>query len=152
MKTRPVTEWNSGRPIQRRGSVGGAPTGMYPCAPGGADDYVYIHVATSRMWDALCVAIHKPQLADDVRFATGRSRMENARALQPEVEYAKDAYDCARGADFVVLLTEWNEFRALDLEALGSSLKTKVLIDLRNVYDPETLRAAGWKYVGVGRP
>jgi UDPglucose 6-dehydrogenase len=78
--------------------------------------------------------------------------MDNARALRPEVEYAKDAYDCARGADFVVLLTEWNEFRALDLEALGASLKSKVLIDLRNVYDPETLRAAGWKYVGVGRP
>jgi formyl-CoA transferase len=86
MKTRPVTEWNSGRPAQRRGSAGGAPTGMYPCAPGGPNDYIYIHVATTRMWDALCVAIGKPHLADDPRFATGRSRVENARLLRTEIE------------------------------------------------------------------
>ncbi|HEY7862907.1 MAG TPA: UDP-glucose/GDP-mannose dehydrogenase family protein [Thermoanaerobaculia bacterium] len=95
---------------------------------------------------------------DGILKAGGRVRafdpaaMENARALRPEVEYAKDAYDCARGADYVVLLTEWNDFRALDLELLGDALKSKVLIDLRNVYDPETLRTAGWTYVGVGRP
>ncbi len=86
MKTRPVTEWGSGKAIQRRGSRGGAPTGMYPCAPGGANDYVYIHVATTRMWDALCVGIGKPHLADDPRFVTGRSRMENAPALRTEIE------------------------------------------------------------------
>ncbi len=86
MKTRPVTEWGSGRPIQRRGSAGGAPTGMYPCAPGGPNDYIYIHVATTRMWDSLCVGIGKPHLADDERFATGRSRMENAKELRQEIE------------------------------------------------------------------
>jgi UDPglucose 6-dehydrogenase len=78
--------------------------------------------------------------------------MENARAILPEVEYAADAYDCARGADFAVLATEWNEFRALDLAELGTALNAKILIDLRNVYDPDILRAAGWKYTGVGRP
>ncbi len=93
MKTRPVTEWATGRPILRRGSRGGAPTGMYPCAPGGPNDYVYIHVATTRMWDALCVGIDKPQLADDPRFATGRTRAENAEQLRVEIE----EWTCARG-------------------------------------------------------
>ncbi len=78
--------------------------------------------------------------------------MENSRPVLPAVAFARDAYDCAAGADFLVLLTEWNEFRALDLEALGRALKARVLVDLRNVYDPSELRAAGWQYTSVGRP
>jgi UDPglucose 6-dehydrogenase len=78
--------------------------------------------------------------------------MENTRALLPELHYAADAYDCAAGADFVVLATEWNEFRALDLERLGRCMRSRTMIDLRNVYDPHELRAAGWSYTGVGRP
>jgi UDPglucose 6-dehydrogenase len=78
--------------------------------------------------------------------------MDNARAILPEVYYARDAYDCAAGADFVVLATEWNEFRALDLERLGKALKGRTLIDLRNVYEPSEMRGSGWKYAGVGRP
>jgi UDPglucose 6-dehydrogenase len=77
--------------------------------------------------------------------------MENSRDLLPDLYYARDVYDCASGADFVVLATEWNEFRALDLEHLGRLLKSKTMIDLRNVYEPEEMRAAGWKYIGVGR-
>ena len=77
--------------------------------------------------------------------------MENARAVLPELTYARDVYDCVNGADFVLLATEWNEFRALDLEHLGRLLKSKTMIDLRNVYEPKEMRAAGWKYVGVGR-
>jgi UDPglucose 6-dehydrogenase len=77
--------------------------------------------------------------------------MENTKALFPQLHYAKDAYDCAAGADFVVLLTEWNEFRALDLETLAQAVRSKTMIDLRNVYDPRELRAAGWSYTGVGR-
>ncbi|MGH9315859.1 MAG: UDP-glucose dehydrogenase family protein [Thermoanaerobaculia bacterium] len=77
--------------------------------------------------------------------------MENARAVLPELTYARDVYDCVNGADFVLLATEWNEFRALDLEHLGRLLKAKTMIDLRNVYEPKEMRAAGWKYVGVGR-
>jgi UDPglucose 6-dehydrogenase len=50
-----------------------------------------------------------------------------------------------------VLATEWNEFRALNLQELGRRLKSKILIDLRNVYEPKEMRAAGWKYTGVGR-
>jgi UDPglucose 6-dehydrogenase len=78
--------------------------------------------------------------------------MENTKAIFPQLAYAKDAYDCATGADFVVLATEWNEFRALDLDALGRALTGRVMVDLRNVYDPKEMRAAGWSYTGVGRP
>ena len=78
--------------------------------------------------------------------------MENTKALFPRLHYARDAYDCAEGADFVVIATEWNEFRALDLERLGRAVRARTMIDLRNVYDPDELRAAGWSYTGVGRP
>jgi UDPglucose 6-dehydrogenase len=77
--------------------------------------------------------------------------MPNARALHPDLHYARDAYDCAAGADFLVLATEWNEFRALDLSRLAGLLRAPTMIDLRNVYDPKEMSAAGWKYVGVGR-
>jgi UDPglucose 6-dehydrogenase len=77
--------------------------------------------------------------------------MENTRAILPQLHYAEDVYDCARGADFVVLATEWNEFRALDLRHLGSLLKSRTMVDLRNVYEPREMRAAGWSYTGVGR-
>jgi UDPglucose 6-dehydrogenase len=78
--------------------------------------------------------------------------MDNARQLHPDLHYARDAYDCADGADFLVLATEWNEFRALDLERLSGLLRSRVMLDLRNVYDPAEMRAAGWTYAGVGRP
>lgn len=77
--------------------------------------------------------------------------MKNSRDVLPALTYARDVYDCANGADFVLLATEWNEFRALDLEKLGRLLRSKTMIDLRNVYEPKEMRAAGWKYVGVGR-
>jgi len=77
--------------------------------------------------------------------------MANARAVFPELYYAKDVYDCAEGADLLVLATEWNEFRALDFSRLGRLMKSKTVVDLRNVYEPRELKAAGWSYTGVGR-
>ncbi len=77
--------------------------------------------------------------------------VENARAILPEVVFASDAYDCATGADFLVLATEWNEFRALNLAELARRLRSKTMIDLRNVYEPKEMRAAGWNYTAVGR-
>jgi UDPglucose 6-dehydrogenase len=77
--------------------------------------------------------------------------MPNARAVLPDLEYAKDAYDCATGADFLVLATEWNAFRKLDLERLSSLLSRKTMVDLRNVYEPDEMRKLGWTYAGVGR-
>jgi UDPglucose 6-dehydrogenase len=75
----------------------------------------------------------------------------NTKAAHPDLHYARDAYDCADGADFLVLATEWNEFRALDLQRLSRLLRSKTMIDLRNVYEPKEMKAAGWTYVGVGR-
>jgi UDPglucose 6-dehydrogenase len=77
--------------------------------------------------------------------------MENSRAVAKGVHYATDAYDCAAGADFVVLATEWNEFRALDLARLAKVMSSPTMIDLRNVYDPKVMKEAGWNYAGVGR-
>jgi UDPglucose 6-dehydrogenase len=77
--------------------------------------------------------------------------MPNARAVHPDLQYARDAYDCAAGADFLVLATEWNAFRALDLARLASVMRSKTMIDLRNVYEPADMRRAGWSYSGVGR-
>jgi UDPglucose 6-dehydrogenase len=67
------------------------------------------------------------------------------------LEFASDAYDCAVGCDALVLATEWNEFRALDFERLAETMKARVLVDLRNIYEPAEMRALGWKYAGVGR-
>ena len=77
--------------------------------------------------------------------------MDNARAVHPDVHYAEDAYDCAAGADFIVLATEWNAFRKLDLERLKAGLRSTTMIDLRNVYEPDEMRRLGWTYAGVGR-
>jgi UDPglucose 6-dehydrogenase len=77
--------------------------------------------------------------------------MENARAVLAGVVYGRHAYDCAEGCDALVLVTEWNEFRALDFERLERVMRGKVLVDLRNVYEPEEVRALGWTYAGVGR-
>jgi UDPglucose 6-dehydrogenase len=79
--------------------------------------------------------------------------MANARPLLPEaVEYAANALDAAEGADALVLLTEWNEFRALSPARLKRAMRGNVLLDLRNAWDPEAMRAAGFRYRSVGRP
>lgn len=79
--------------------------------------------------------------------------MEQARSLLPEsVQYCADALDAAAGADAVVLVTEWNEFRALAPGRLRDTMRGRVLVDLRNVYDPAAMRAAGFEYHSVGRP
>ncbi|WP_262027490.1 UDP-glucose dehydrogenase family protein [Microvirga sp. Mcv34] len=77
--------------------------------------------------------------------------MSAARAVLTDVQYARDAYDCARGADALVLVTEWDAFRALDLTRLKATLAAPVVVDLRNVYRPEEMRRHGFTYVSVGR-
>jgi formyl-CoA transferase len=76
-----------GNPIPRRGNQGGRlqPYDLFPCAPGGPNDYVYIMVATSRMWDNFCLAIGRPELAADERFATPKARITHHRELYDEV-------------------------------------------------------------------
>jgi UDPglucose 6-dehydrogenase len=78
--------------------------------------------------------------------------MDQARALLSEVTYAADPYDCAEGADALVLVTEWDAFRALDFARLRERMAQPVLVDLRNVYRPQDIQARGFRYVSVGRP
>ncbi|MBY6265446.1 UDP-glucose/GDP-mannose dehydrogenase family protein [Azospirillum sp. 412522] len=78
--------------------------------------------------------------------------MHEAGKLLPGVEWAKDAYGTLEGADCVAILTEWNEFRALDLRRVKSMLKRPVMIDLRNIYNPEDMAKAGFTYTSIGRP
>jgi UDPglucose 6-dehydrogenase len=77
--------------------------------------------------------------------------MEEAKAVLPGIEFGKDAYDVVRGADALVLATEWNQFRRLDLTHIKELLKAPVFIDLRNVYDPDQMKRLGFDYCGVGR-
>jgi len=78
--------------------------------------------------------------------------MEQAKALLPsEVKYCADAYECVTGADAAVIVTEWNIFRALDLDRVRSLMNAAVLVDLRNVYRAEQVRAKGFTYVDIGR-
>jgi UDPglucose 6-dehydrogenase len=77
--------------------------------------------------------------------------MAGARRVLPDVDYRADAYGAAQGADALVLVTEWNQFRNLDLEHLRQIMRRPLLLDLRNVYEPERLTALGFDYHGVGR-
>ncbi|MFH8562603.1 UDP-glucose dehydrogenase family protein [Streptomyces sp. NPDC017988] len=78
--------------------------------------------------------------------------MVNARRLFPTLGYADSAMDAVRGADVVLHLTEWREFRELDPAALASVATTPVILDGRNALDPQAWRAAGWTYRAMGRP
>jgi UDPglucose 6-dehydrogenase len=77
--------------------------------------------------------------------------MAKARALLPGVEFCRDAYETAAGADALVLLTEWNEFRQLELERIRDSMVQPVFVDGRNVYEPGEMAALGFDYRGIGR-
>jgi UDPglucose 6-dehydrogenase len=78
--------------------------------------------------------------------------MEAARPLLPGATFAADAYDCASGADALVIVTEWEPFRALDLSRIKSLMKRPVIVDLRNIYTPSEMRARGFVYRSIGRP
>jgi len=77
--------------------------------------------------------------------------MHEAASMLPGVQWCDDPYEVAAGADVLVLITEWNEFRALDLERVGQAMRVRVLVDLRNVYPPDEAVAAGFAYTGIGR-
>jgi UDPglucose 6-dehydrogenase len=77
--------------------------------------------------------------------------MEEARKLMPELSYCGDAYAAIDGADALVIITEWNEFRALDLPRVKNLLAGPVVVDLRNIYQPDEMEAAGLVYHSIGR-
>ncbi len=95
---------------------------------------------------ALAAAGAKLRAFDPAGTATAR------QLLPAGVHYAANALDAAKGADALVLLTEWNEFRALSPSRLRKAMRGDVLLDFRNVYDPEAMRAAGFRYHSIGRP
>jgi UDPglucose 6-dehydrogenase len=77
--------------------------------------------------------------------------MTMAARLLPDVQMCKNAYEACEGADAMVLVTEWNQFRMLDLDRLRDAMRQPVVVDLRNVYEPEPMRRAGFRYTCVGR-
>ncbi len=77
--------------------------------------------------------------------------MDEARHCLPDIEYATDEYDAIADADVLVFMTEWNQFRALDMERVKQLLKSPKIADLRNIYEPDDMRELGFEYVGVGR-
>jgi UDPglucose 6-dehydrogenase len=78
--------------------------------------------------------------------------MEQARKELPEIAYCSDAYECARQADALVIVTEWRQFRALDLNRIKQEMKQPIVVDLRNIYRPDEMAAHGFIYDSIGRP
>ncbi|MFA6447848.1 MAG: UDP-glucose/GDP-mannose dehydrogenase family protein [bacterium] len=77
--------------------------------------------------------------------------MEKCKPLHPEINYCDDAYAAAAGADALMTLTEWNHFKQLSFPRLKEVMKSAFIFDGRNIYNPDTVRAAGFKYYGIGR-
>jgi UDPglucose 6-dehydrogenase len=78
--------------------------------------------------------------------------MEQARKVFEQVTFCADAYECARGSHAIVIVTEWEQFRALDLKEMATIMACPVIVDLRNIYSPEEVTRNGFLYSGVGRP
>jgi UDPglucose 6-dehydrogenase len=108
---------------------------------------------TDDMRDAPSLVI-LPRLADAgaIIRAFDPAGTEEARKLLPDLVYCDDAYETMEGADALVLVTEWNEFRALDLARVRRLLAEPLVIDLRNIYRPDEMAEAGFTYVSIGRP
>lgn len=77
--------------------------------------------------------------------------MDNARQILPGVAFCEDAYDAAKGADALVIVTEWNQFRNLDMKRIKGLVAQPLFFDFRNIYEPEKVRALGFKYFATGR-
>ena len=77
--------------------------------------------------------------------------VSEAQKILPDILYAEDEYAAVEGADVLVFMTEWNQFRALDMERIRGLMRVAKIADLRNIYQPEAMRELGFEYVGVGR-
>ena len=108
---------------------------------------------TDDMRDAPSIAIAQALIDVGVEItAYDPEGMEQAKPLMPEVTMTQNAYAAAEGADAIALITEWDAFRALDLQRIKSLMRTPVMVDLRNVYDPAEVREEGFTYTSIGRP
>jgi UDPglucose 6-dehydrogenase len=107
---------------------------------------------TDDLREAPSIDIAKVLLAAGAQVrAYDPAAMERSRTILPDVEYMEDAYEVAAGADALVVVTEWNEFRDLDLSRVQQSMRRPVVIDGRNIYDPAVMRSLGFTYRGIGR-
>jgi len=97
------------------------------------------------------VIVPKLQAAGAQIVAYDPAGMRTARSLLPGVQLAEYAYDCVEGADAAVVITEWDEFRALDLKRVRAALNQPIMVDLRNIYSIETMRSLGFRYFCIGR-
>ncbi len=109
---------------------------------------------TDDMRDSPSLPIVSRLIGDGARVqAYDPQGMGQARPMLPDaVTYCETALAAAEGADALVVVTEWNEFRALDPARLAEIMRGRAVIDLRNIFDPDRLRAAGFTYHGIGRP
>ncbi len=108
---------------------------------------------TDDMRESPAIPIVEGLLAAGARVrAYDPAAMEQAKHVLPPIAYCTDPYDAARGADGLVIATEWNQFRALEFDRLQQLLKQPLIVDLRNLYEPERVAAAGLRYVSIGRP
>ena len=78
-------------------------------------------------------------------------RRHEARQLLPDVDFASGPYAAVEGADALVIITEWDEFRALDLDRVKDVMRGPLVVDLRNIYPREAMAALGFRYEGIGR-
>ena len=108
---------------------------------------------TDDMRDSPSIAIAQALIDAGVHVAAHDPEgMEQARPLMPEVTMQPNAYAAIEGADAVVIVTEWDAFRALDFKRVRKLVANPILVDLRNIYEPEEARAAGFTYISIGRP
>jgi len=77
--------------------------------------------------------------------------MDNCKQLLPQITYASGPYDAAEGADAILIITEWNEFKLLNLQKIADGMRKKIIFDGRNIYQPERVEKAGIKYICIGR-
>lgn len=107
---------------------------------------------TDDIRDAPSLSIIQDLMKDKAHVrAYDPASMKEAAKLLNDVKYCEDPYDVVRGADAVVIMTEWNLFRNLDLDRIRKLMKGNHFFDLRNVYDPQKVQEKGFKYIGVGR-
>ena len=107
---------------------------------------------TDDMRDAPSIVIINKLLDNGAKIkAYDPVAMENAKKILKKIDFHPDAYSVAKGCDILIVMTEWNEFRQLDLLKIKNSMKKPIMLDGRNIYEPHVLRGMGFTYVGVGR-
>jgi UDPglucose 6-dehydrogenase len=107
---------------------------------------------TDDMREAPAIGIIRSLLAEGAKIrAYDPVAKHEAMKVLPEISYADDEYAAVKNADALVFVTEWNQFRALDMIRIRDLMTTPKIADLRNIYDPEDMREFGFEYVGVGR-